>query len=756
MTTTKKWRPIPFVLLLGFTLALAAVVAGGWGLYRSYAARAAGYDLREIAAIPQRSVVYNGAGEAIARIQGENRLLVPLHGVPLQFLLALMAREDSRFQEHDGIDLSGIARAFLANAREGGIRQGGSTITQQLARNSFDLRARTLDRKAIEALLARRIEQHYPKGKILEYYLNRIYFGEGCYGLQQAARFYFGKAASQLTLGESAMLVGMIRSPNRTSPFTDLAAAMEQRNLVLERMVELDMISREQAIEARHAALELVGRRDPGNQEGYVLDAVRRDLHRILTPRQQRLGGFRIYTTIDPVLQKQAEQAVERRVASIEKNRSWRHPRRSAHRPSKPGEPERTDYLQGALIAIENETGAIRALVGGRDYGESKYDRACMAKRQVGSTFKPFVYATAFERGLRPGDTVSDAALAPGEFGKHFPKKWNPKNADGSYGGDYPAASGLIRSRNTMSIRVGEKAGMQNLLQRVAHLGLVGLPPYPAIYIGGFDATLREITSAFTVFPNSGAWRPTYLVSRVEDASGRVIYRADEPARQVFPAGAAEMTSDLMEAVLQVGTGRRASSMGLRKIAGGKTGTSNDTKDAWFIGYTSSLTCGVWIGFDQPKTVMRGGYGSVLALPVWIDFIQRTPEKEYPSGQLCQRSSREEIELCRESGHRAGAGCQSAGHHYVASMPQGMAPQQRCTLHAFPVEQERGQEIEAAVAEPPQRPKRSRRAQRQWSEPPRSMTPRRAPRRGEPVEMIYQTRNGPVLIRTHRRPSGQQ
>lgn len=664
---------------------VAVILSASAGLlatlfYVEYRNRAAEFDLELVSKIPERSVVYDGYGQTFAFFQGENRFLIPLERVSKDFVNALLAREDSRFWQHDGIDLIGILRAATTNVQQGAVRQGGSTITQQLARNTYALKARTLDRKLLEAFIARRIEKRYTKREILEFYANRVYFGAGAYGIQRAAQVYFGKSAESLTLSECAVLVGLIRSPNRYSPLNNPQGAREQRDMVLERMEHLGMITPEVAEAAKNERIAVTGQRFLPSRQGYVMDAIRRDLNLILTEEQIEMGGLKIFTTIDPALQELGEKVLERRLAEIERRRVWPHPRKSAHVPAPEGEKEKpTDYLQGALIAIDNRSGAIRAIVGGRDYAHSKYDRACMSKRQVGSTFKPFVYATAFEQGLSPGAWVDDSPIMPGEF-PGFPKNWSPKNSNDQYDGLQPVAMGLIRSRNTMSVRVGEFATLEEVRRKAKRLGLE-IAPYPASYLGGFEATLRELTSAYTVFANKGEMAPSFLIARVEDASGRVIFEVPRSRFRVFSPGATGVTSDLLQYVMTIGTAAKSRQMGLTKPAAGKTGTSNDCKDAWFVGYTSSLTCGVWVGFDKPKTIMSNGYGGTLALPIWVDFVQGISSKLYPAQPLEREFGRQRALICSQSQRLATEACQRAATAYEVEMPRSMLPQEACPLH---------------------------------------------------------------------------
>jgi len=563
--------------------------------------------------MPERSGVYDMHGDFYSRLSGENRIVIPFDRVSNDFINALLAREDSRFYSHRGVDPVGIARAIGRNLLFGGIREGASTITQQLARNSFPLGGRNLHRKLIEAALAFRIETELTKEQILEAYLNRIYFGSGCYGLESAARLYFGKPASQLDLSESALLAGLIRSPNRYSPRNNLEASIRQRNAVLRRMEAVGYITLERRLKAEAEPVTIAKSDSPTPQEDWAMDAILRELELVTTREQMEEGGLRIYTSIDPTLQRAAEASVRRRLAEIEARAGYVHAK---------GADGGTDVLQGAVVAIDNRTGGIRAIVGGRDYRQSKFHRALFASRQIGSAVKPFVYAVAFENGLRPEAPVSDARLGSGDIpGKYG--VYEPANSDGTYGGNLPAAEGLIRSRNTMAVRVGMQTGIDKIADRLIRLGLAdAVPRFPSLFLGAFESTLKELTAAYTVFATGGVKLQPVLVERITDSSGDVIFKATHGRIPMLTPSAAAATALVLEDVVTRGTAASASALGLRHRAAGKTGTTDRYCDAWFVGFDKQLTCGVWVGFDQPKMILRGAYASETALPIWVDVLE--------------------------------------------------------------------------------------------------------------------------------------
>jgi penicillin-binding protein 1A len=654
---------------------VAGVIAALW-VIEDFRHQASKFDLKAVEEVAQRSAVYDIDGQLLSYVHGENRIVVPLDRVSPLFISALIAREDARFYEHHGIDYKGIARAVVRNISAGGLREGASTITQQLARNSFHLREKSFRRKLLEAMLAQRLERTFSKDQILEHYVNRIYFGSGLYGIETAAKAYFGKPAADLNLSEAALLAGLIRNPTRFSPMQNLPGAIAERDTVLDRMSELGMISNDQANKTRLQNVFVARKRTIAVQESYVMDAVRRDLETVLSPEQIDAGGLKIYTSLDATLQKTAENALEAKLREVERLPGFPHAKREGIEAG-----TGSDFLQGALIAIDNRTGGIRAIVGGRDYEASKFDRALLSRRQVGSTFKPFVYAAAFARGLMPGTLVSDDKIAPGEF-KTIVNDWSPANSDDEYMGMQPAALGLIKSRNTMSVRIGEYAGL-NEVRRLARLvGLAEeLPDLPVIYLGGFETTLKQLTASYMTFANSGARKEPFLITRIDDADDNVVFRSQPGEAQVIAPEIAWMTSALLEQVMKSGTAAKARSLGWSRPAAGKTGTTNDFHDAWFIGYTTSLTCGVWVGFDQPQPIMEKGYASTLALPVWVEFMKGVSEKEYPARALPVPSDVRAFRLCSVSGKLATPGCDAARASYDVQLHAGRAPVSPCPIH---------------------------------------------------------------------------
>src|SRR5216117_2243462 len=666
----------------GWKITLAAVIAAsGLALFLFYGTWAQTFDMKKVGEMPERNTVFDFDGKIYSRLAGANRLKVSLNEVSPLLIAAVLAREDARFFQHGGIDWREILRALVRDVLSGSAKEGASSITQQLARNSLPLGGRTISRKLLEAMVALRIERQFTKQQILELYVNRIYFGTGCYGVETASQLYFGKNASKLNLSEAALLAGLIRSPNRLSPLKNPEGAAMQGNVVLDRMVALKKITPAQAEQAKIAKITPHPKRLPFIQENYAMDAVQRDLSQLLTQDQIDNGGMSIYTTLDPAVQNAAQDALEKQLTKIEHQSNFHHPLKANYKPPENGEGDSAmPYLEGAVVVVDNASGGIRALVGGRDYAQSKFNRALApANRQVGSAFKPFVYTVAFSHGLLPGAAISDGPIRPGEI--DGAGNWSPGNSDGTYGGVLPCSYGLIHSRNTMSVRVGQFAGLDSVQEVATTLGLSqNVPHGPAIYIGSFETNLKDLTAAYSVFPNTGVRKQAYVIERIDDANHKPIYLAAHISTPALDPGAAWMTSRLMEEVLTRGTAARARSLGFKLPAAGKTGTTNDYKDAWFLGYTSTITCGVWVGFDQPTTIIPHGYGAALALPVWVQVMNKA-SRHYPAEPLEPTMPLQHATVCSISNQLATTGCMSTGTAYDIDLPVDKVPNAACQIH---------------------------------------------------------------------------
>lgn len=675
-----KWpaRVIASLALIG--LCCLALIAA------FYFARAAQYDLHKVAEMPARTLVYARGGDVeLGRLHGDNRYIVGFDEVSPYFRDALVAREDARFYKHGAIDLRSLLRAVQRNFSKGK-KEGASTLTMQLARNTFPLGGKTIDRKLLEIAVAVRMERQYSKDEILEHYMNRIFWGHSIRGIEAASRTYFEKSAQELTLSEAAMLAGIIRGPNAFSPFKDLEAAKQERDVTLSRMVLYGFITQADADAAENEAMKIRPKSRRVVQDTYVMDSVRRELDRILEEHNIEEGGLTVITTIDHTIQKAAELSMERNLGRVEKTSGYRHQTRKQWRALPDGRRGEPAYLQGACVVIENRSGAVIAVVGGRNANESKYNRAIQAKRQIGSVFKPFVYLAAFNRGMLPQTWVRDSRIRTGEI-DGVNGIWNLSNSDGKFAAYITAENALIRSRNTSSVRVGNYAGMNSVIETANDVGFIDkIPPTPSSYLGSWEATPWQVASAYTVFPNNGDWYRPYIIQEIRNADGERLYpgKGDSGKLVVSAAepGATWSVSNVLQKVIDRGTGRRVRSLGFTPPCGGKTGTTDDYKDAWFAGYTGTLTCAVWVGMDQPKTIIQGGYGSTLAAPIWTDVMQVATRLGYATPEfkpLRLQSAR----LCRWSGKRATNGCEAHGSAYNAQVPADIMPESNeyCTIH---------------------------------------------------------------------------
>ena len=703
-----------------------------------YGTRARQYDLQRIHEMPQRTIVRDRMGEEIGRIHGEKRSIVPLRQVAENFRKAILAREDERFYHHPAIDPIGIVRAITKNVQ--GKREGASTITQQLVSDVFQLKhgekrgdlPRQLDRKCLEIAIAFRLEASLDKDQILEAYINQINWGRQIKGIGEAARIYFEKHPSELTLSESALLAGIVRGPDSFNPFRSLEAATRERNTTLDRMVAAKAITRAEADAAMLEPITVRPQIRRAARESFAMDLIRRDLEIILEKENIQLGGLEIITTIDLRLQQKGEEALDKRLHEVERLSGYAHPTRAAWQRLPEAARHEPTYLQGAAVIIENRTGAVLAVVGGRDANESRFNRAKDAKRQLGSIFKPFVYLSAFDQGLRPDSPISDGPIQPGEI--KGAGRWRPRNSDGTYGGEMPASYGLIRSRNTMSVRVGNFAGLPRVRDLARSAGYTTpMPENPSAFLGSWEASPWEVASAYTIFPNDGVRYRPYVISEIKDRNGNVLYSTLPLPYQAATSGSAWAVSRILQEVATRGTAAAVKRLGFDKPCAGKTGTTNDFKDAWFAGYTSSLTCAVWCGFDTPKKTINRGFGSVLSLPVWVEIMKTADRLGYKAGQLHAKTNLVAIDLCRLSGKRVTQGCKDAGTSYSERLPADIIPPETdyCPIHparALTIDQQTSDAPPPRaqpVAPPP-------RAQTVAPPPPRAQPV--APPRAQPVE----------------------
>jgi penicillin-binding protein 1A len=578
----------------------------------------------------QASQVLDARGQSLGSFYRERRTVITLKGLPRYVPMAFVAIEDSRFFEHEGVDPFRVMGAIRDNILGGFGATGGSTITMQLARNLFPQQLpaneKSMRRKIAEAKLALEMERSLSKERILELYLNHIYLGAGAYGIEAAARTYFGKPASRLTLLEAATLAGLPQAPSAYNPREHPERAERRRNRVLEMMAKEGLITAEQLAQLRAQPVEVA---PPTNatRAPYFVEAVRRELE----PRFGELlytGGLRIYTALDPVLQQTAEQALEEQLRRIERGGMgpYRHITYERFTASlQPGQSVRsTPYLQGIAAAMDPNTGAVLALVGGRDFGQSQFNRATQALRQAGSAFKPFVYAAALERGRSPGFGVSDGPLTVGT--------WSPKNYDGKYGGYMSMRSALRNSRNLAAIRVGRDAGFERVKDLAERAGIgTRIPGYPSTYIGAASVYPMDLIASYAAFGNGGYRVEPRYVTRVEDHQGKLLWQPPAPVQQTVDPAVGWLLTDMLREVVDRGTGAGVRDPGVGNIpytvpVAGKTGTTNAATDVWFVGYTPDVLAGVWLGLDNPQTISGSATGGTLAVPVWARIVRKAYE----------------------------------------------------------------------------------------------------------------------------------
>jgi len=567
---------------------------------------------------PQATLVLDRDEGLLGEIGPQVRTWVRLVDLPPYVGQAFVATEDRRFYQHDGVDVLGVMSALRDNLiRLGGRPRGGSTITQQLvgAMNLVDRREISMSRKLREAELARALERRHTKSEILEAYLNYINFGHGWFGIEAASRHYFGKRAADLTLPEAATLAALPKSPVRYDPRAHRAAALQRRNTVLRLMAAQRYITEA----ALRSALAQPPRLAPDDgfsvRAPWVVEWVRQWLAERYGLNAVNTGGFVVTTTVDPRLQEAANAALERGLARVESMPGYRWPRYGT--PAARATAGHTPYLQGLLVAMDPQTGSVLALVGGRDFGDSEFNRAVQGARQAGSAFKPFVYATALTQGVLPTTLLQDAPISlPSGRGQRYA----PENSDGFFRGPVTMRDALAQSINVPAIRLALSVGLDSVVATARRLGLTTeIPAYAPTAIGAADVRPIELIAAYGAFATLGAYTPPRVVTLVQDAGGLPVYEAPvpAPAQVLDPRVAFQLVSILQDAV-ERGTGTAARRAVQPEVPlAGKTGTTNDNADVWFVGFTPNLVAGVWLGFDRPQSIARGAFGGTLAAPIW-------------------------------------------------------------------------------------------------------------------------------------------
>lgn len=662
--------------------------------------------------------VFDRNGELIADFFIERRFLVPLDEIPLHLQQATLAVEDARFYSHSGVDPIGILRAMRTNFRAGQVKEGASTITQQVARTLFLTPERTLTRKLREVILARRIERQFSKDLILEMYLNQIFYGHNAYGVEAAAQNYFGKSVRELNLGEAALIAGLSSAPNRYSPLNNLELSLQRRKHVLRRMLDAGYLTPERVQEIQLEPLHLNPQKQHINKAPYFVEYVRRHLEEHYGATALYRGGFNVHTTIDLRLQTAAERAIRQGILAVDKRHGYQGPlqrltltgtsridsqtiqavtlaedadptlktgeslagvvievqknkvivavktsrgvlakegfawvreaklrrdfrnrrRLRAQEIFSPGDViqvrvvhidpksqtphlilEQKPAVQGALFSMEAGTGHVLAMVGGYDFSNSQFNRAIQATRQPGSAFKPIIYATAIESGMTTASIVIDAPVIKENTTDQ--ELWKPENYSQKFYGPTTLRTAITHSRNLVTIRLLDKIGVSAVVDYAKRLGIASpLAPYLSLALGASDVTLAELTTAYGVFANGGMYIPPIFITKITDAQGNVLVeRLPQAKRAISPEIAYIMTS-LLENVVKRGTGRRVRALG--RPAAGKTGTTNDFRDAWFMGFTPEVITGVWTGIDDRTILGHRETGGRVASPIWLNFMR--------------------------------------------------------------------------------------------------------------------------------------
>jgi penicillin-binding protein 1A len=624
--------------------------------------------LRSIGTMAQATTILDSQGRPAFTIFREQRIDVPLSRVSRHLVQAILAIEDQRFYDHRGVDVVRVAGAAVNNLLEGRLAEGGSTLTQQLARQSFLTPDKTLRRKLTEVFVAARLERQFTKDEILSFYLNKVYFGDGLYGVEAASLGYFGKHASDVSVAEAALLAGLVKAPSTYAPTVSVQRATARRKVVLQAMRDQKMIDRA-AYDAAVAEPVVI---DDGLRRGeaygqYFKEEVRRFLVQRFGWDRVYQGGLRVYTTVDLEMQKAAEAEVGKALAEIEK----RQGKRATTGP---------DALQAALVAMDPHSGEVRALVGGRDFAQSSFNRATQAKRQPGSAFKPFVYAAALERGFSPGTLITDLDKPVMTLqGAWVPEDEHLESAS------MTMRTALRTSSNRAAVRMLDDVGIPVTVQYAQALGVGSVPSVPSLALGSGEVTVLSMTAAFSTFANEGLVPVPVFVTRVETSNGDVLYFDESVPQRAITETTAFQMSEMLADVVNSGTAWPARREGFVLPAAGKTGTTNDYHDAWFIGFTPHLATGVWVGYDQPRTIIGRGYAAELAVPLWARFMKQATRGDKPDWVSRPRGITT-ARICRLSGKLATDSCHDDGAEsrslaYYENFVSGTEPTETCPIH---------------------------------------------------------------------------
>jgi len=660
-----------------FALVLAMVAGTTWLVYDVFHDLPSASELHGIGSMAQATTLYDRNNRPAFTIFQERRIETPLSDISPHLVDAVISVEDQRFYEHRGIDLIRIFAAAVTNLREHRAAQGGSTLTQQLARQSFLTSDKTLRRKVKEAILAWRLEREFTKDQLLELYLNKVYFGDGLYGVEAASLGFFGKHARDVDVAEAALLAGLVKSPSTYAPTINLERAVARRNVVLQAMRDtnaIDAVTYQNALQSRPHLNDALRAEETYGQ--YFKEEVRKQLVQRFGWERVYMGGLKVYTTLDPAMQQAAEAEIARSLAEIEKRQL-----KGVKQPS-----ASTDSLQAALVALDPTTGEVRAMVGGRNFDESRFNRATQARRQAGSAFKPFVYASALEQGFTAATVITglDTPIAT------LQGAWVPDDHGGSAAMTMRAA--LKTSSNRAAVQMLQQIGVPTAVRYAQRLGIGELPEVPSLALGSGEVTLMSMTSAYSVFANQGMVTQPGLIRRVDDSSGHVLYMSSTREDRALSEATAFIMTSMMSDVINGGTAWQARRVGFTLPAAGKTGTTNDYRDAWFIGFTPHLVTGVWVGYDMPRTIIANGYAGELAVPLWGRFMAAATRNDKPD-RFTMPATVVPVTVCRLSGKLPTAACGAAvtfdrdgnptdrSMLYTEYFVRGTEPTAYCPLH---------------------------------------------------------------------------
>lgn len=607
------------------------------------------------------------SGRSMGRLSYVRRINVPLGRVPRYVRAAFIATEDRRFYDHAGIDWRSAGRATWRNLTSLSVREGFSTITMQVVRNAFIPHmagSRSLRRKLIELHLAGRLERALSKQQILELYLNVIYLGNGTYGVEAASRDLFGKSVEKLSLAEAATLAALPKGPSVYAPRRHAERARERRNLVLSLMAREGFITREQAERAARSALVLARTEwYPARDRSYALDAVRAFVDSVLGDDLAEVGDVSVHTALDADAQTAAERSVRNQAAAIERATG-----------------QKRDPLEGVLIALDPRSGEIRALVGGRNFTRQGFNRAIAARRQPGSAFKPFVYATAMAAGFTPASVIDDSPVQVAEEGRI----WRPANFGNEYGGPLTLRHALMRSANAATVRLSQAVGERRIIALARQVGIESpMAPLPSVALGALEVTPLELVTAYAPFANGGLRVHPELVRRIVTAEGTVLWSAkSEPAERVLDERDAFQVTSMLQAVVTGGTGSVLREMGVRGPVAGKTGTTNDGTDVWFVGYTPTLVAAVWFGYDSPRPIARNASGGRLAAPAWAAFYTNGWHESEDEDGWDPPAGMVSRVIDSENGELAGEWCPTTHREWFKT---GTEPTETCRDHPAPL-----------------------------------------------------------------------